>query len=211
MSDELVLYSNPMSRGRIARWMLEELGQPYRIEYLSYGGEGMKREDFLKINPMGKVPTLVHGDKIVTEGAAICAYLAAAFPEAGLQPEPGTQASADYYRWLFFGAGPVEAAVTAKALGLLAPAERAGTVGYGSFEAVMDALESAVAGKTYIAGDSFTAADVYLGAQIGWGLRFKSIEDRPAFQAYWAGIENRPALKRAEELDDAALPPGKGF
>lgn len=208
MSEELVLYSNPMSRGRIARWMLEELGQPYRVDYVPY--DRMKGPEFLAINPMGKVPTLVHGARVVTECAAICAYLAAAFPEAGLQPEPGSQASADYYRWLFFGAGPVEAAVTAKALGLLAPAEKKGTVGYGSFDDVMDALESAVAGKTYIAGDSFTAADVYVGAQIGWGLRFGSIEPRDAFKAYWAGIENRPALKRAEALDNAAMPPREG-
>ncbi len=209
MSEDLILYSNPMSRGRITRWMMEELGQPYRVEYLAY--DEMKGAGFLAINPMGKVPALVHGGRVVTEVAAICAYLAAAFPESGLQPEPGTQASADYHRWLFFGAGPVEAAVTARALGLLAPPERRATVGYGSFEDVMDALESAVAGKTFIAGDRFTAADVYLGAQIGWGLRFGSIAERPSFRAYWAGLEDRPALRRAEALDNAAMPPGRGF
>jgi glutathione S-transferase len=205
MTEGLVLYSNPMSRGRIARWMLEELGRPYTVEYLAF--DRLKSPEFLAINPMGKVPTLTHGDIVVTEGAAICAYLAAAFPDAGLAPEPGTAASADYYRWLFFAAGPVETAVTAKALGLLAPAEKHAMVGYGSFDDTIDALETAVTGKSFIAGDSFTAADVYVGSQIGWGLMFKSIPDRPAFVDYWAGLESRAAHKRASELDDAAMPP----
>jgi len=203
MSDDLILYSSPMSRGRIARWMLEELGQPYRVDYLD--ADAMKRADYLVINPMGKVPALRHGDAVITECAAICAYLAAAFPDAGLQPEAGTPASADYYRWLFFAAGPVEAAVTAKALGLLAPPERRRAVGYGSYEETIDALETAVKGKSFIAGDRFSAADVYAGSQIGWGLRFGTIEARPAFTEYWARMEQRPALKRATELDDAAL------
>lgn len=204
MSADLVLYSNPMSRGRIARWMLEEVGQPYTVQHMDFGA--LKNDAYLAINPMGKVPALKHGAAIVTECAAICAYLAAAFPEAGLAPERGTQAHADYLRWLFFGAGPVEAAVTAKALGLLAPAERAAMAGYGTFETVMDTLEQAVSGKTYLAGDRFSAADVYVGSQIGWGLQFGSIEDRPAFQAYWAGLADRPAHKRASELDNAAMP-----
>jgi glutathione S-transferase len=205
MTDGLILYSNPMSRGRIARWMLEELGQPYRVEYLAF--DALKTPEFLAINPMGKVPTLKHGDIVITEGAAICAYLAAAFPDAGLAPKPGTVASADYYRWLFFAAGPVEQAVTAKSLGLLAPAEKHAMVGYGSFDDTIGALETAVTGKKFIAGDGFTAADVYVGAQIGWGLMFKSIPDRPAFVDYWAGLEARAAQKRASALDDAALPP----
>ena len=200
----LILYTNPMSRGRIAHWMLEEVGQPYEIDYLDF--PALKDASYLAINPMGKVPALRHGDAVVTECAAICAYLAAAFPEAGLAPDPGTQAHADYLRWLFFAAGPVESAVTAKALGLLAPPERASMAGYGTFGDVMDALEYAVAGKTYIAGDRFSAADVYVESQIGWGLQFKSIEPRPAFSAYWQGLAERPALKRAAARDDAAIP-----
>jgi glutathione S-transferase len=143
---------------------------------------------------------------VVTEAAAICAYLAAAFPQAGLTPDPGTPAHADYLRWLFFTAGPVEAAVTAKALSLLAPPEKSAMAGYGTFENVMDALEAAVKDKTYIAGDRFSAADVYVGAQIGFGLAFKSIEARPAFVAYWERLAARPAQLRATALDDAAMP-----
>ena len=153
----LTLYTNPMSRGRIARWMLEEVGEPYRAVMLEFG-PAMKGDDFLALNPMGKVPVLQHGDTVVSEGAAICAYLADAFPQKKLAP-PLEQRGA-YYRWLFFAAGPVEAAVTAKALGLLAPAEKSGMAGYGSFEKTIDALEHAVAGREFIAGDSFTAADV---------------------------------------------------
>jgi len=205
MTDDLLLYSNPMSRGRIVRWMLEEVGQPYRVQYLGYGPD-MKAPDFLALNPMGKVPVLAHGDAVVSEGGAICAYLAAAFPEAGLQPTPGTPAYADYLRWMFFAAGPTEAAITARALGHEVPTERKGFVGYGSYDDVVDGLERMVAGKTYIAGDRFSAADVYAGAQIGYGLRFKSLPARPAFEDYWAGIADRPAMKRAAELDDAALP-----
>jgi len=204
MSADLILYSNPMSRGRIARWMLEEVGQPYAIEYLDYGTT-MRGPDFLKINPMGKVPTLRHGEAVVTEAAAICAYLAAAFPDAGLEAERGTPAYADYLRWLFFAAGPVEAAVTAKALGLLAPPEKRAMAGYGDYGSVMDTLEHAVSGKSFIAGDHFTAADLYVGAHIGWGLQFGTIEPRPTFIAYRESVEARPAFQRAKTLDDEAM------
>lgn len=203
MADALVFYTNPMSRGRIARWMLEEVGRPYRTEVLTYG-DAMKAPAYLAVNPMGKVPAIRHGDVVVTEGAAICAYLADAFPEAGLAPT--AVARGPYYRWLFFAAGPVEAAVTNKALGFEVPAERAMMAGYGSFATVMDTLEQAVSDTEYIAGDRFSAADVYFGSQIGWGLQFGSIEDRPAFHAYWDRIKDRPAAVRARAIDDALIP-----
>lgn len=202
MAEELVLYSNPMSRGRIARWMLEEVGAPYRTEMLDFGA--MKSPDYLAVNPMGKVPAIKHGKTVVTECAAICAYLADAFPDAKLAPPQDVRG--DYYRWLFFTAGPVEAAVTNNALGLKPPAERQAMVGYGTYGAVMDALEKAVTAKPYVAGDRFTAADVYVGSHISWGLQFGSIEKRPAFEAYWKKLESRPAHVRATELDDAAMP-----
>ena len=202
----LTLYTNPMSRGRIARWMLEEVGEPYRAVMLEFG-PAMQESDFLALNPIGKVPVLRHGDTVVSEGAAICAYLADAFPQKKLAP-PLEQRGA-YYRWLFFAAGPLEAAVTAKELGLLAPAEKSGMAGYGTFEKTIDMLESAVAGREFIAGDSFTAADVYVGSQIGWGLMFGSIEQRPAFKNYVDRMRARPAALRASALDDAAMPPPK--
>ena len=208
MSDELVFYTNPMSRGRIARWMLEEVGRPYRTEVLEYASS-MKAPEYLAINPMGKVPAIRHGGTVVTECAAICAYLADAFPEAGLAP--ATSARGAYYRWLFFAAGPVEAATTNRSLGVVAPPGREMMVGYGSYETTMAVLEQAVSQADYIAGDRFSAADVYAGSQIGWGLQFKTLPDRPAFERYWARITQRPAYLRAREIDDALLPaPPKG-
>ena len=204
MADELVFYTNPRSRGRIVRWMLEEIGQPYRTEVLDYGTT-MKAPAYLAINPMGKVPALRHGDVVVTEAAAICAYLADAFPQAGLAPPPGDRLRGPYYRWLFFAAGPVEAAVSNKAFGFVVPPEREGNIGYGSFERVMNTLEQAVSRADYLVGDKFTAADVYVGSQIGFGLMFKTVEPRPAFQQYWQRISARPAYARARDLDEALI------
>ena len=208
MSDELVFYTNPMSRGRIVRWMLEEVGQPYRTELLEYGTT-MKAPEYLAINPMGKVPALRHGDTVVTECAAICCYLADAFPDAGLAPPPGDRLRGPYYRWMFFAAGPVEAATSNKALGLEVSAERKAMVGYGSLADVMSALEAAVSGREYLVGDRFTAADVYLGSHIGWGMRFGAIEKRPAFERYFERISTRPAAIRAREIDDALIADAK--
>ena len=200
----LTFYTNPMSRGRIVRWMLEEVGHPYETVLLEYGGS-MKGPDYLAINPMGKVPAIKHGGCVVTEAAAICAYLADAFPDAKLAPPHGDRMRGPYYRWMFFAAGPLESAVTGKALGLLAPKEKAMMAGYGTFDDVMNALEGAVANGPYICGDRFTAADVYVGAQIGWGLQFGTIDKRPAFEDYFARLRERPAAVRANQLDDEAM------
>jgi glutathione S-transferase len=186
--------------------MLEEVGAPYRTELLGFGPP-MKTADYLAVNPMGKVPALRHGDVVVTECAAICAYLADAFPAAGLAPPPASPARGAYYRWLFFAAGPLEAAVTNKALGFEVPAGRERMTGYGSFASVVDSLEVAVSAVEFLAGDRFSAADVYLGSQIGFGLRFGSIEKRPAFEAYWDRIATRPAAIRAAGIDDALIKP----
>lgn len=202
MTDELVFYTHPMSRGRIVRWMLEEVGQPYRTERLEYGTT-MKAPDYLAINPMGKVPALRHGDTVITEGAAICAYLADAFPEAGLAPPPSDRLRGPYYRWLFFAAGPLEAAVTDRALGVEVPAERKPMVGYGNLADVVSVLEAALSGRDYLVGDRFTAADLYVGSHIGWGMRFGTIEKRPAFERYFDRIGARPAAVRAQEIDAA--------
>ena len=206
--DELVFYTHPTSRGRIVRWMLEEVGRPYRTELLEFG-TSMRAPDYLAINPMGKVPTLRHGDAVVTEAAAICAYLADAFPEAGLAPAHGDPRRAQYYRWMFFAAGPLEAALSNKALGFQVPPERRGMVGYGSVEAVLDTLEFAVSQSDYLAGDRFSAADVYVGSQVWFGLTFGSLEKRPAFERYWERIGTRPAALQARRIDDALLPAGQ--
>ncbi|WP_132254975.1 glutathione S-transferase family protein [Methylobacterium segetis] len=206
MSDELVFYTTPMSRGRIVRWMLEEVGAPYRAEILEFG-RSTRSAEYLAVNPMGKVPAIRHGDTVVTETAAICADLADAFPEAGLAPPHGSRARGPYYRWMFFAAGPVEAATTNKTLGVVVPDDprMRGMVGYGSLATVVDALEGAVSGRDYICGDQFTAADVYVGAHLGWGMAFGTLEKRPAFEAYVARLNARPAAIRAREIDDRLL------
>jgi glutathione S-transferase len=204
MSDELVFYTNPMSRGRIVRWMLEEVGQPYRTEILEFGA-GAKSPEFLAINPMGKVPAIRHGDTVVTESGAICAYLADAFPQAGLAPPSGSRARGPYYRWLFFAAGPVEQATTSRSLGWEAPPERRAMLGFGCMEDVLDTLEGALKGREHLVGDSFTAADLYVGSHLGWGMQFGSIEKRPVFETYVARLQARPAARRANEIDDALI------
>lgn len=204
MTKPIMLYTNPRSRGRIARWMLEECGADYDVKVLEYGPD-LQSESYRSINPMGKVPAIVHGDQVVTECAAICAYLADAFPDAGLAPPPNQRAA--YYRWLFFAAGPMEAAIINQALGVKLSAEQQGFVGYGDMKRVLDTLEKALDGRDFIAGDNFSAADVYVGSQIGYGLQFKTVEPRPAFTAYWSGLAEREAYKRANEKDDKLVKP----
>ncbi|WP_420326422.1 glutathione S-transferase family protein [Mameliella sp.] len=206
MSD-ITLYTNPMSRGRIARWMLEETGVPYQTEVLQYGPE-MKAPTYRALNPMGKVPTLVHGKTIITECAAICTYLADAFPKAGLAPEPGSNARGAYYRWLFFAAGQVEAAVTAASFGFDTQDEQSfGRAGWGNLETVTDTLDGLLSdGRTYLLGDTFSAVDVYLGSQIAWGREFGSLPDRTTFGPYVARIMRRDAAIRAQDMDNALMP-----
>ena len=205
MSD-LTFWTNPMSRGRIVRWMLEETGAPYETRVVQYGAE-MSAAEYKAINPMAKVPAIRHGDTVVTEAAAICAYLADAFPDAGLAPPPGTPERGPYYRWLFFGAGPVEAAVTDASLDVRPDTpEIQGRVGYGSLTRVLDTLQGLLADREWILGDRFSAADVYLGAQISWGVAFGTMENRPAFDPYIERLQSRPAARRANEKDEALMP-----
>jgi len=195
MSDEIVFHHNPMSRGRIVHLMLEEVGAPYRVVLHSFDRREHKTPEYLAINPMGKIPAIEHRGVIVTEAAAICAYLADAFPAAGLAPAVDDAARGPYLRWLFFGAGCIEPAITDRAL-QRAPVERPSTIGYGTYEDVLGALEKAVAPGPFILGDRFSAADVYVGSQIGWGLMTKALEPRPALVTYASRLRDRPAFAR---------------
>ncbi len=199
MTDELVLYTHPMSRGRIARWMLEEVGEPYRAEILEFAGS-MKTPEYMAINPMGKVPTLAHGETIVTEAAAICAYLADVFPDSGLAPPPGSRLRGPYYRWLFFVAGPIEAANTNKTLGVVVPPERAGMVGYGSQERALGALEDQLGRSEYITGDRFTAADVYIGSHLGFRHDVRGDRQASGVRALLGARQS--AARRGEDARD---------
>ncbi|MDQ2075752.1 glutathione S-transferase family protein [Marinimicrobium sp. ABcell2] len=202
MSD-ITLYTHPYSRGRIARWMLEEVGVPYTVEVKEWAA--MKAPEYLAINPMGKVPALTHGNLIVTEVAAICAYLADQFPEKGLAPAPGSPERGSYYRWLFFVAGPLEMATTAKAYDWRIDADNVTAVGCGYHADTVNTLESALKQSPYLCGDTFTTADLLAGSYIGWEMMQKNLEERPVFKDYVQRVESRPAARRANELDDALL------
>ncbi|MFT3923354.1 MAG: glutathione S-transferase family protein [Myxococcales bacterium] len=204
MSDELLFYHNPFSRGRIVQWMLEEVGAPYRVELVRLDQREQKRPEYLAVNPMGKIPTIVHRGVVITEAAAICTYLADAFPETKLAPALTDPARGTYLRWLFFGAGCIEPALADKLLERPAPApERSSALGYGSYENVLATLEKAVSPGPHILGDAFSAADVYVGSAIGFGLGSKAIEPRPAFMSYLAKLSERPAYKRANAKNEA--------
>lgn len=203
MSD-LVFYTNPQSRGRIAHWMLEEIGQRYETVWLEFG-PSMKSGEYLSVNPMGKVPALKHGSATVTEAAAICAYLADRFPEKNLTPPLNHPSRGDYFRWLFFAAGPLEMAITTKSFGWQVPEGKNGLAGFGSYDDTLNVLEKALAPRPYICGEQFTAADVYVGSQLGWGMMFGTIEKRPSFEAYVGRLRERPAAQQASRINDDYL------
>ena len=201
MTDTLTFYTHPMSRGRVARWMLEETGLPYTEVLLDFGTT-MKAPDYLAINPMGKVPALRHGEVVVTENAAVCAYLADLVPEKGLAPPLGSPARGAYYRWLFFLAGPVEALFTATQIDAVAPPMGAG---YGTEGDLLRTLELAVAGKQHLAGERFTAADLYMAAFLNFYMMTGVLEKRPAFEAFAALHMQRPAAIAASARDNALV------
>lgn len=202
----LRFFFHPQSRARIVRWMLEECGAPYEAIQLEFGTT-MKAADYLALNPMGKVPALQHGDTVITETAAILAYLADLFPAQNLAPAVGSPERGSYYRWLFFVAGPVEAASSAKEEGWLAQqtAQQALMAGYGRFDDVVRTLERAVSGKRYVCGEHFTAADLYLASHIGWGMMSGTLPRLPAFEAYAQPLLQRAASVRGDALDGAML------
>jgi glutathione S-transferase len=198
---DLIFYTNPQSRGRIVRWMLEEIGQPYETEVIPY--DQLKNERYLAVNPMGKVPALKHGDHVVTECAAICAYLADVFPDARLGPRD--EEKADYYRWMFYAAGPAEAAVSNQAMGWVPTPERERMFGYGNFDKVVAVLDELFSLRDFVCGDRFTAADVYVGSQIMFPLQFGMLPERESFTRYRDRLQSREAYKRANEIDERVI------
>lgn len=192
-------WTNPMSRGQIAHWMMEELGQPYTTHWLDWGPGGNKSADYLSVNPMGKVPAIRHDGKVVTEAAAICLYLADAFPQAGLKADAA--GLADYYRFTLFAAGPIEQAITANSMGWAVPEGRDASAGFGTYDNAVNTLERMLTGRDYVCGKTFTAADVYVGSTVDWGLAFKSIPSRPAFEVYAERLRERPAYKSSKAIN----------
>lgn len=193
-NDTIKFYYNPMSRGRVAHWMLEECGADYKIELLDWKKNAHKSPEYLKINPMGKIPAIVHRGVVITETAAICAYLADAFPQARLAPAVDDPQRGAYYRWLFFAASCIEPALTdtnSPRVNCPPPS----FLGHGSYENVVKTLETAVA-DGFVLGNKFSAADLYLSGQIGWGLFTKTLPPKPAFVQYVRRCEDRPGYQR---------------
>jgi glutathione S-transferase len=209
MSDEIVFYHWPMSRGRMVHWMLEEIGAPYRVVVTNLEKGEHKTPAFLAVNPMGKLPTIVHRGTVVTECGAIITYLADEFPAASLAPRVGDPARGAYLRWMFFAAGCIDPALIDRMLDRPVP-ERVGAVGYGRFEHVANTLEKALAPGPYLLGDRFTAADLYVGAQLGFGLMTKALEPRPVYQGYLSRVTARPAYRRAIDQGEAIVAGAKG-
>jgi glutathione S-transferase len=187
--------------------MLEEVGVPYDVKLLSLSQGDNLKPDYLAVNPMGKVPAIKHGDTVITEVAAICAYLADAFPEKNLAVPIGTPRRGAYLKWLFFGPGCLEPAMVDRAAPRRDPPRRA-MLGYGEFDTTMDVIAKAVEKGPWLLGEQFTAADVVIGANIRWGMIFKLIPERKEFLEYAARIAARPAAQRAESKDkEMATPP----
>jgi glutathione S-transferase len=195
MADTITFYTNPMSRGLTVHWLLEELGAPYEIKLLDFEKREHKAPAYLAINPMGKVPAIVHRGVVVTESAAICVYLADAFPKAGLAPALDDPRRGTYLRWIFFGSGCVEPAVVDKMFAR-PPVERSGAIGYGTYESTLAVLATALVPGPFILGDRFSAADVFVGSQIYWGLMTKGLEPTPVFEQYASRCAARPAFQR---------------
>lgn len=200
--NELIFYTNPQSRGQIVRWALEEVGAEYQTNVIEYG-PALKSAEYLAINPMGKVPAIVHQGQVVTECAAICTYLAEAYPQNGLAPK--AEQRADYFRWMFFAAGPVESATLNRSLGFETRQDQEATSGYGNYELTIKTLDDLFTDRDFVCGDQFTMADVYVGSHVDFGLMFGSINETENFKAYTARLQERAAYKSAKAKDIALM------
>jgi glutathione S-transferase len=202
MSEQIDFYTSPMSRGRMVHWMFEEVGASYRPHLLDLQKNEQKKPEYLAINPMGKVPAIVHRGVVITEVAAICTYLADAFPAAKLAPSLTDPQRGAYLRWMFFAAACLDNALVDRMLSRPAPTERLGALGYGNYDDVMKTVEQALSRGPYLLGEQFTAADLYLASQIGFGLMTKTLEPRPVFQTYLARTSDRPANQRFQKQNE---------
>jgi glutathione S-transferase len=192
------LYHRPQTRSARVLWMLEECGADYEIEIVDVTDQS-SRKAYLAINPMGKVPALENDGVVITETAAICAWLADRFPDQRLAPPIGTKERAQYYRWLFFMAGALEPSVIQKALGW--PTEHPGAVGWGDPDRVMSVLRKEIPAAGWLVGETFTAADLLIGGALSHMSQFGQAQLWPEAQAYADRCTDRPALLRARAKD----------
>ncbi len=197
----LTLHHIAPSRSSIVLWMLEEIGEPFELHVLNMKKGENRQPDYLAINPMGKVPALVHNGTVITEVAAICCHLADAFPRADLNIPIGQPLRGPYLKWLFFSPGALEPAIMDRAYRRAEEAPRA-ALGYGDYDTTMDVVARAVTPGPFLMGDKFTAADVVIGSTLRWGVVFKLIPERKEFVDYVARFVDRPAAKRATARDE---------
>ena len=200
---EYMFFFNPMSRAQIARWALHEAAADYDPVFVPWED---KPPALLAANPMGKLPTIIHhapgGDRVVSEAAAVCHYLAQASAPDLL---PQEEEAADYFRWMFFAAGPLEAAVTSHAFGWEPTERQRMTAGFGTFELTIGTLAGWFETHDYVCGTRFTMADVYVGSQVDWGLTFGGIPPEPPLVAYADRLRERQAYRAAKSIDNALI------
>jgi glutathione S-transferase len=190
----IVVYHHPHTRAANVVWMLEEIGEPYELKHVDLKSGGHKAAELVKLNPMGKLPILVDGDAVVTESAAIGLYLADRYAPGRLAPALDDPRRGTYFRWSLFAPSVIEPGAMAKAAGW---AYKDGQAGWGTHEAMIASMESALSKGDYLLGDMFSMADVIFGGTVRYMLMFKMLEPRPAFTAYAERLGARPALQRA--------------
>jgi glutathione S-transferase len=196
----LVLYHHPLSRAANVVWTLEEVGVPYELRYVDLMAGAHKVPQVLALNPMGKLPILVDGEIVVTESAAIALYLGDRYAYQRLAPAVDDPRRGTYLRWSLFAPSVIEPGSMAKAAGW---AFKESAAGWGSYEAMLASMESAIAGRDFVLGDTFSMADVVFGGTLRYMLAFKMVEHRPAFTAYAERLTARPAWQRAEARNAA--------
>lgn len=196
----LVHYHAPNTRSFQTRWLFEELGNPpHELRVLNFKKEEHKSPAYLAINPMGKVPAIVHGKTVITEAAAIAMYLADFFPDKGLAPKTSDPARGTYLRWIVFNQAAVEPAICDHAL--KREQGPSGMLPYGTYAETIEALAGALLQGPYILGETFSAADIVVGSGVRWMLMFKLLPERPEFTSYAERLSARPALQSAMARD----------
>ena len=198
----VVLYHHPFTRAANVIWMLEEVGVPYELRFVDVRAGAHKAPDLLALNPMGKLPILTDGDAVVTESAAIGLYLADRYAAGRLAPALDDPRRAAYLRWVLFAPSVIEPGAMAKAAGWT---YRESSAGFGNHDAMLATIEHAIGAGPYVLGDDFTMADVVFGGTLGFMLAFNLIDKLPEFEAYVAGLMDRPARQQADKVNAAEL------
>lgn len=196
----IVLYHHPFSRAANVVWMLEEAGVEYELRFVDIMKGEQKSPELLALNPMGKLPILVEGDAVVTESAAIALYLADRHAYGELAPKVDDPARGAYLRWTLFAPSVIEPGSMAKSAGW---AFKEGQAGWGSHDAMLAAMESAISRGDWVLGNTFSMADVVFGGTVRYMLMFGMLEKRPSFTAYAERLSKRPALVRADAKNAA--------